>query len=82
MLKGYQKELNDGAVSKNNGVFEHQFNIITIDLIQLIGKIQDNFNLQENADNHFSEDVEENKVKVLFEGRRYDQFYFLEQDSD
>ena len=82
MLERNEKELDDGAVSNNPWIFEYRFHILTVNILHLIWQAGDNFDFEDDAEDHFGEDVEEDKIIIFFWSRSYDQFDLFEEDCD
>ena len=82
MLKGNEKEFDDGAIGNDPWVFENILHVLAVNILNLIRETGDNFDFEDDAEDHFCEDVEENKIIIFFWSRSDDELDLFEENRD
>ena len=61
MLERNEKQLNNRTIRKSNRILKQQLDVLTIELLELVGNTLQDLNLQNHTQNHLRYDVEYHK---------------------
>lgn len=77
MFEGDEEQLYNRAISKCKGAIKNPLNILTLNILKLIGNARQYLNLQEHTQRQFRDNIKNNKIVILLRSRLDDKFDLL-----